>query len=244
MQAIEAVRLRQDLSPVPMDAHLQRVLADAAEAVAPGRWRSMPSGALHDASNLSRVMPVAMLFVPSIGGISHDFAEDTAEDDLATGVRVLCDAVARLGRRRSGSAPAMCWLSATPLCPICRMARISAMARSAAVSDLHPAVADVRQAVARAVRYAEAGAWRDVDAEAVGGGQAGAFAQRHDHRLRPAPGDGIAEGHAGLLGEDDRAVGGPAASNETRARPRRPGPRGWRRCREAVAQHDRHVDRA
>jgi N-carbamoyl-L-amino-acid hydrolase len=95
--AVEAVRLRQDLSPVPMDAGLQRVLAEAAEAVAPGRWRSMPSGALHDASNLSRVMPVAMLFVPSIGGVSHDFAEDTAEDDLATGVRVLCDAVARLG---------------------------------------------------------------------------------------------------------------------------------------------------
>jgi N-carbamoyl-L-amino-acid hydrolase len=91
-----AERLRQDLSPVPMDAHLQGVLADAAEAVAPGRWRSMPSGALHDASNLSRVMPVAMLFVPSINGISHDFAEDTADDDLAMGVRVLCDAVARL----------------------------------------------------------------------------------------------------------------------------------------------------
>jgi N-carbamoyl-L-amino-acid hydrolase len=94
--SVEAVRLRQDLDPVPMDAGLQRVLADAAEAVAPGRWRSMPSGALHDASNLSRVMPVAMLFVPSIGGISHNFAEDTAEEDLATGVRVLCDAVARL----------------------------------------------------------------------------------------------------------------------------------------------------
>jgi N-carbamoyl-L-amino-acid hydrolase len=91
-----AERLRQDLSPVPMDAHLQGVLADAAEAVAPGRWRSMPSGALHDASNLSRVMPVAMLFVPSINGISHDFAEDTADDDLAMGVRVLCNAVARL----------------------------------------------------------------------------------------------------------------------------------------------------
>ncbi len=94
---IEAVRLRQDLTPVPMDEGLQRVLADAAEAVAPGRWRSMPSGALHDASNLARVLPVAMLFVPSIGGISHDFAEDTAAEDLATGVHVLCDAVARMG---------------------------------------------------------------------------------------------------------------------------------------------------
>jgi len=94
---IDAVRLRQDLTPVPMDRGLHDVLAEAAEAVAPGRWRSMPSGALHDASNLSRVLPVAMLFVPSIKGISHDFAEDTADADLATGVRVLCDAAARLG---------------------------------------------------------------------------------------------------------------------------------------------------
>jgi beta-ureidopropionase / N-carbamoyl-L-amino-acid hydrolase len=95
--AIRAERLRQDLVPQPMDAGLQVHLREAAEAVAPGRWRSMPSGALHDASNLSRVMPVAMLFVPSIGGISHDFAEDTAEDDLVTGVRVLAEAVRRLG---------------------------------------------------------------------------------------------------------------------------------------------------
>jgi len=94
---IDAVRLRQDLAPVPMDRGLHDVLAEAAEAVAPGRWRSMPSGALHDASNLSRLLPVAMLFVPSIKGISHDFAEDTADADLATGVRVLCDAAARLG---------------------------------------------------------------------------------------------------------------------------------------------------
>lgn len=89
-------RLRQDLAPVPMDGNLQKVLSDAAETIAPGRWRSMPSGALHDASNLSRVMPVAMMFVPSIGGISHDFAEDTAHEDLATGLRVLAEAVSRL----------------------------------------------------------------------------------------------------------------------------------------------------
>jgi beta-ureidopropionase / N-carbamoyl-L-amino-acid hydrolase len=95
--AIRAERLRQDLVPVPMDEGLQAALRAAAEAVAPGRWRSMPSGALHDASNLSRMMPVAMLFVPSIGGISHDFAEDTAEEDLVTGVRVMAEAIRRLG---------------------------------------------------------------------------------------------------------------------------------------------------
>ncbi|MGR3802622.1 Zn-dependent hydrolase [Marinibacterium profundimaris] len=85
------------LEPVEMDARLKGALCDAAEAVAPGKWRQMPSGALHDSTNVAQHMPVAMLFVPSIGGISHDFAEDTAEDDLVTGLKVLADAVNRLG---------------------------------------------------------------------------------------------------------------------------------------------------
>ena len=84
------------LDPVEMDPRLAAALGRAAEAEVPGRWRRMPSGALHDATNLSRLMPVAMLFVPSIGGISHDFAEDTHEADLVTGLRVLARAVSEL----------------------------------------------------------------------------------------------------------------------------------------------------
>jgi N-carbamoyl-L-amino-acid hydrolase len=85
------------LEPVRMDAGLRGALEAGAEAVAPGQWRVMPSGALHDATNVSRLMPVAMLFVPSINGISHAFEEDTAEDDLVAGVAVLARAVAELG---------------------------------------------------------------------------------------------------------------------------------------------------
>lgn len=81
------------LEPVAMDARLRDALETGAEAVAPGRWRRMPSGALHDATNVARLMPVAMLFVPSIGGISHDFAEDTDEADLVAGLQVLARAV-------------------------------------------------------------------------------------------------------------------------------------------------------
>jgi N-carbamoyl-L-amino-acid hydrolase len=83
---------------MPMDEKMQAALSSAAEAVAPGRWRRMPSGALHDASNLAALMPVGMLFVPSIGGISHDFAEDTAEADLVTGLQVLAHAAAHLSQ--------------------------------------------------------------------------------------------------------------------------------------------------
>lgn len=84
------------LEPVAMDERLQEALAQAAEAEVPGHWRRMPSGALHDATNVARLMPVAMLFVPSIGGISHDFSEDTEEADLVTGLRVLARAVAAI----------------------------------------------------------------------------------------------------------------------------------------------------
>ena len=81
------------LNPVPMDDGFQAALGRGAEAVAPGRWRNMPSGALHDAASVAAHMPVAMLFVPSINGISHAFEEDTAEDDLVVGLQILAHAV-------------------------------------------------------------------------------------------------------------------------------------------------------
>lgn len=84
------------LDPVDMDDGLQAALCAAAEEICPGKWRRLPSGALHDASNVARLMPVAMLFVPSIGGISHDFSEDTAEADLVAGLKVLAAAVPRI----------------------------------------------------------------------------------------------------------------------------------------------------
>jgi len=84
------------LEPVAMDERLHNALAGSAAHIAPGQWRAMPSGALHDATNVSALMPTAMLFVPSINGISHDFAEDTADADLLTGLEVLAEAVRRL----------------------------------------------------------------------------------------------------------------------------------------------------
>lgn len=81
------------LEPVPMDTRLQDALCRSAETMAPGRWRRMQSGALHDATNVSRLMAAAMLFVPSIDGISHAFDEDTDEADLVTGLKVLAGAI-------------------------------------------------------------------------------------------------------------------------------------------------------
>lgn len=84
------------LEPVTMDTDLRSAIVRAAQTVAPDGWREMPSGALHDASNVAALMPAAMMFVPSINGISHAFAEDTGEADLLCGLDVLAAALPEL----------------------------------------------------------------------------------------------------------------------------------------------------
>ena len=93
--SVELYGLR-NLRPTAMDTTLRAALEQGAEAISPGAWRLMPSGALHDATNVARVLPVAMLFVPSINGISHDFAEDTNEEDLVAGLKTLAHAAGAL----------------------------------------------------------------------------------------------------------------------------------------------------
>lgn len=82
--------------PVVMDTALQQLIEQAAEAVAPGQWIHMPSGASHDAQVIAHHIPACMLFVPSIGGVSHDFIEDTAEAHIVLGCEVAARAAARI----------------------------------------------------------------------------------------------------------------------------------------------------
>lgn len=83
------------VEPAPCDASMQAALTEAATALCPDAWQAMPSGAIHDSQVLARKLPVAMLFVPSIGGISHHFTEDTKPEDLALGLEVLAEGVRR-----------------------------------------------------------------------------------------------------------------------------------------------------
>ena len=74
-----------------MSQAFQDALSRAAQKHTPGGFISMPSGAGHDAAVLARKLP-AMLFAPSIKGVSHHWTEDTSEADIVLGCQVLADA--------------------------------------------------------------------------------------------------------------------------------------------------------
>lgn len=85
--------------PWEMDAGFQDAIEAAAERHASGAHVRMPSGASHDAQIIARQLPAGMLFVPSIGGISHHWTENTDDADIVLGCQVLSDAAEAILRR-------------------------------------------------------------------------------------------------------------------------------------------------
>jgi beta-ureidopropionase / N-carbamoyl-L-amino-acid hydrolase len=83
-------------TPAAMAGPFQDAFEVSATRHAPGKFQRMPSGAGHDAQILAGIMPSGMLFVPSIGGVSHHYAEDTSDEDLVLGCQVFVDAAAAL----------------------------------------------------------------------------------------------------------------------------------------------------
>jgi beta-ureidopropionase / N-carbamoyl-L-amino-acid hydrolase len=81
-------------TPARMDERLMRALDVAAERHAAGKHVRMPSGAGHDAQWLARKLPAAMMFVPSISGISHHWSENTSDEDIVLGAQVFTDGIA------------------------------------------------------------------------------------------------------------------------------------------------------
>jgi N-carbamoyl-L-amino-acid hydrolase len=91
--AVERLRIGV---PAMMDATFQQAIETASAIFAGGRSVRMPSGAGHDAQILATIMPAGMLFVPSIGGISHHWSENTDDADIVTGAEVFVEACRHL----------------------------------------------------------------------------------------------------------------------------------------------------
>ena len=77
-------------SAVPITADMQALVAEAAENCGMA-WEPLASGAGHDAQAVANIAPVAMIFVPSIGGISHAIEEYSTPQDCANGAQVLLE---------------------------------------------------------------------------------------------------------------------------------------------------------
>jgi N-carbamoyl-L-amino-acid hydrolase len=75
-------------APVIFDKNIAQLVARTAQRLGHS-CRPMTSGAGHDAQMIARIAPTAMIFVPSIKGISHNPAEDTRPEHLAAGADVL-----------------------------------------------------------------------------------------------------------------------------------------------------------
>ena len=77
-------------SAVPITADMQALVAEAAENCGMA-WEPLASGAGHDAQAVANIAPVAMIFVPSIDGISHAIEEYSTPQDCANGAQVLLE---------------------------------------------------------------------------------------------------------------------------------------------------------
>jgi N-carbamoyl-L-amino-acid hydrolase len=79
-------------TPAPTDPRVRAVIATSARELGL-TTKLMPSGAGHDAQDMARLGPVGMIFVPSVGGISHSPREFSRPEDITNGGNVLLGAV-------------------------------------------------------------------------------------------------------------------------------------------------------
>jgi N-carbamoyl-L-amino-acid hydrolase len=74
--------------PAPTDDRIRQLIGDSAKELGL-TTKLMPSGATQDAQNMARLGPMGMIFVPSIGGISHSPREYSRPEDITNGANVL-----------------------------------------------------------------------------------------------------------------------------------------------------------
>jgi len=83
--------------PAPTDPRIRAIIDSSAKELGLST-KLMPSGAGHDAQDMARIGPVGMIFIPSIGGISHSPKEFSREKDIENGANVLLAAVMKVDK--------------------------------------------------------------------------------------------------------------------------------------------------
>lgn len=84
--------------PALTDTEMRKLIEDTARSLG-FSTKSMPSGAGHDAQEIARIGPVGMIFIPSVGGISHSPKEFSRPQDIENGANVLLQTVLAFDRR-------------------------------------------------------------------------------------------------------------------------------------------------
>ena len=88
---------RRFMAPVPAHPEVLEAIEQSCAAL-DLPFQRIPSGAGHDAQMMARIAPAGMIFVPSVGGISHSSKEFTGAEDCARGAEVLLGTILRLDR--------------------------------------------------------------------------------------------------------------------------------------------------
>src|SRR5581483_3512953 len=83
--------------PAPTDPRIRAIIDSSAKELGL-TTKQMPSGAGHDAQDMARLGPVGMIFIPSIGGISHSPKEFSRPQDIENGANVLLHSLPALDR--------------------------------------------------------------------------------------------------------------------------------------------------
>lgn len=96
--SVEFLPLDTTAEPALTDTNIQKEIESSAKVLGLS-YQYMPSGAGHDAQDISRFAPVGMIFVPSKGGISHSPKEFTSAEDMANGANVLLKTILSLDKK-------------------------------------------------------------------------------------------------------------------------------------------------
>ncbi len=106
----ESTGTRFELAPfyeseaAPTEERVRQAIESAAEVLGVSH-RRMPSGAGHDAQSLAQIAPVGMMFIPSVGGVSHSPDEFSRPEDIEVGANLMLLTLLELDREMDPAWP-------------------------------------------------------------------------------------------------------------------------------------------